>query len=349
MSRRRAAACLVYLCLACAQTPARVPPDACPMSLEPDAGTQGGTDGSLTWIERCPADHPSRRAGQGSDFDSARGVTVLFGGSTGGFIPGNLNDTWEWDGTNWTQRTPAVSPSPRANFGMAYDEVRHASVLVAGAGLGDGNGVPQNDTWEWDGTNWTQKFPDISPPVRSGPFVAYDSARQVVVLFGGWSANDKYLNDTWEWNGTTWTQRLPATSPPANGFGQYMVYDVKRAVTLLMRYPNELWEWDGTSWATAAFAAPDNMGPMGLAYDTRRNVTVLLVDISTRTQAGNLYSNETWQWDGTDLTDTPIPTLQTVAGGVSFSYDSRRAAMVLFGGTGTEGPTDRTWELLGSP
>ena len=36
-------------------------------------------------------------------YDSTRGVTVLFGGSVDGAV--YLNDTWEWDGTAWTQWT----------------------------------------------------------------------------------------------------------------------------------------------------------------------------------------------------------------------------------------------------
>ena len=33
-------------------------------------------------------------------YDAARVVTVLFGGHA---ATGPLGDTWEWDGTNWTQ------------------------------------------------------------------------------------------------------------------------------------------------------------------------------------------------------------------------------------------------------
>ncbi len=45
--------------------------------------------------------------------------------------------------------------------------------------------------------------------------MAWDAARQRVVLFGG-RANgpDFYLYDTWEWDGATWTLRNLAASPP---------------------------------------------------------------------------------------------------------------------------------------
>ena len=35
--------------------------------------------------------------------------------------------------------------------------------------------------------------------------MAYDAARGVTVLFGGYDGAN-YLGDTWEWNGTSWTQ-----------------------------------------------------------------------------------------------------------------------------------------------
>lgn len=62
---------------------------------------------------------------------------------------------------------------------------------------------PLSDTWEWDGTNWEQKAPAAAPSARQRHALAYDSARQRVVLFGGMErkSNGTYvdLNDTWEW------------------------------------------------------------------------------------------------------------------------------------------------------
>ncbi|MHB8878486.1 MAG: hypothetical protein ACYC8T_32720, partial [Myxococcaceae bacterium] len=46
-------------------------------------------------------------------------------------------------------------------------------------------------------------------PARYGHALAYDAARQRVVLFGG--LDSAYLTDTWEWDGTTWVRRTPDT------------------------------------------------------------------------------------------------------------------------------------------
>src|ERR1043165_4376506 len=70
---------------------------------------------------------PGARYGAGMAYDSARHVTVLFGGGVSGFS----NQTWEWNGVSWTQAQPLVSP-PATGEGslLAYDAARARVVLV---------------------------------------------------------------------------------------------------------------------------------------------------------------------------------------------------------------------------
>src|ERR1035438_5569144 len=71
-----------------------------------------------------------------------------------------------------------------------------------------------NDTWTWDGSNWTQKSPQTSPPGRTYAAMAYDSARGQAVLFGGNGSGNPYLGDTWVWDGSNWTQESLQNGPP---------------------------------------------------------------------------------------------------------------------------------------
>jgi hypothetical protein len=80
-------------------------------------------------------------------YDAARREVVRFGGSANGTTSGTLGDTWTWNGTTWTQKLPAASPSPRSNPGLAYDTFRGVVVLFGGANTGY-----LSDTWEWNGT-----------------------------------------------------------------------------------------------------------------------------------------------------------------------------------------------------
>ena len=66
-------------------------------------------------------------------------------------------------GVTWQLLAPAITPSPRWSHNMAYDAVRQRVVLFGGWGS---SGRRLNDTWEWDGVNWTQATPTQSPAAR---------------------------------------------------------------------------------------------------------------------------------------------------------------------------------------
>jgi hypothetical protein len=71
---------------------------------------------------------------------------VLVGGANGS---NNFFDTWVWDGTNWTQESPASSPSLRNLPAIAYDAARAQVVLFGGLDPFVGNGIFLNDAWVW--------------------------------------------------------------------------------------------------------------------------------------------------------------------------------------------------------
>jgi hypothetical protein len=136
-----------------------------------------------TWARRV-VPGPSGRDGHQMAYDSARGVTVLFGGTSYlGRIPNN--ETWEWNGTTWTQRSlTGTSPSPRTRFAMAYDSDRGVTVLHGGRTGIDPNSVLNDETWEWNGSTWTQRV-TAGPTARSDHTAAYDPVHRAMFTFGG--------------------------------------------------------------------------------------------------------------------------------------------------------------------
>jgi hypothetical protein len=104
-------------------------------------------------------------------------------------------------------KTPAVDG--RSAHAMAYDSSRARVVLFGGS-----TSIHLSETCEWDGSNWSRRFPSDSPPARSSHAMAYDSARSRVVVFGGRGLAG-LLSDTWEWDGTNWVHRSPGTGPTA--------------------------------------------------------------------------------------------------------------------------------------
>ena len=58
-----------------------------------------------------------------------------------------------------------------------------------------------DDTWEWDGIEWTEV--DIPGPTdtRGLMAMAYDPKRHMTVIFGGSSSgpHENFVNSTWEY------------------------------------------------------------------------------------------------------------------------------------------------------
>jgi hypothetical protein len=218
-------------------------------------------------------------------YDVARQRTVLFGG---GGAP--LADTWEWDGSNWTLRSPTSRPPARRSHAMTYDVTRQRTVLFGGY---DGTrGL--SDTWEWDGSNWTLRSPPSSPTARSNFAMAYDATRQRVVLFGGLDSSG-HVADTWEWDGSNWAQRSPASSPPAR-FEHALAYDGARQRVVLFGgrflfgpYYSDTWEWDGSNWTLRSpSTSPGARSGHAMAYDAARQRVVLFGPSGDTWFLGNL-------------------------------------------------------------
>jgi hypothetical protein len=88
------------------------------------------------------------------------------------------------------------------------------------------------DTWSWDCADWTQVF-DIGPSARAGGAMAFDAARERVVLLGGVSVTGA-IQDTWEWDAAEWTQ-VADTGPGARALSG-VAYDAVREQVVLFRW-----------------------------------------------------------------------------------------------------------------
>jgi len=204
---------------------------------------------------------------------------------------------------------PLATPNPVVRVFGGFDSNPNSSV---------GSVTARDSVDDWDGTLWADA--GSVPVVSSSPLrlrraaagVAYDSLRDVVVLYGGLldhgrGGDDPYsrAQDTWEWNRGTglWTLVCDPVSCPNPGRRSYFgfVYDSVRARVLLFGglavgggRANDVWEWDGNAWNQMSVSG---VGPAGrddaaVAYDPGN---ARLVVFGGRTGAG--LEDDLWQLD----------------------------------------------------
>ena len=89
-------------------------------------------------------------------YDRGLGRIVMFGGKQSWFLP-QTNQTWSFDGSNWTDITSSVGagPSGRWSARAVYDEARGRCVVFGG--IDNFNQFP-GDTWELVTTNVARHF-----------------------------------------------------------------------------------------------------------------------------------------------------------------------------------------------
>lgn len=214
---------------------------------------------------------PSTRRFAGMVYDPKLKKTVMYGGYNNNNY---FNDTWTWNGTEWTEVKPDKKERPpnRGQMAIWYDPGQQKVVLYGGIGRGSVNDLVTryDDMWAFNGTGWTKLTVAESPGARLGPQVAVNAATGKVLLFGGLRAEPLpedptgkklrqiFVNDTWEWDGTAtkWTRinTDPATPEPDVRENGSMAWDPVASKLVLFAgyadgfYRSDLWEWTGQDW-----------------------------------------------------------------------------------------------------
>ncbi|MGE3175468.1 MAG: Kelch repeat-containing protein [Planctomycetota bacterium] len=249
------------------------------------------------WRRAEPSTRPPGRAAPLMVFDRSRNTVLLHGGSS---TTSQRNDTWEWNGTDWTDRSPppALRPPLRiaGTTSMAFHDSTSTAILFSGTNPSTATAL--GDTWEWNGTNgtWTQRFPaGPTPGARFGHVMTYDVANSRILLFGGGSSATPFLIDTWGWDGTTWTQ-LSATGP-GNTFRQ-LGYDRDRGIAILFTNngtgPVATWEFDGITWQPVAATNEPGGGACRVGLPTYEDSRRQLLTVTAVYGSNGSARLETW-------------------------------------------------------
>jgi hypothetical protein len=161
----------------------------------------------VTWTNRTPVAStatPVARQFPILAYDEGRQKMFLFDGPQYSNYPASLSAFWEWDpiSAGWALRDPGDALDSGYSIYVAYDSIRKREVLLTDA---TSNATGNYETWEIDAkgpTFYVRALPG-TPSSRYSATMVFDSARGVMVLFGG-STGNGYSDETWEYNVTGW-------------------------------------------------------------------------------------------------------------------------------------------------
>ncbi|MGI8550563.1 MAG: Kelch repeat-containing protein [Dehalococcoidia bacterium] len=258
--------------------------------------------------------------------------------------------------------TPAASPSARAagapvtpggNPLARYSTNRYvlhgAAAAAEHPGAASNAPTPRHATAAVSGTaNWVQQCVSCAPPPRDAPGMAYDTATQSVVLFGGYDTIGP-IADTWTYTGSSsWTNVNPPTSP-SNRWAPAMASDGAGHIVLFGGFDasnaplGDTWIFNGTTWANVSpTQSPPARGGASLAYDAANGMLILFGGAG----CGSICS-DTWSFDGHTWTNvsTAGPSPRQGAGMV---YDPATRSLILFGGGANNVYVNDTWSWNGT-
>jgi cysteine-rich repeat protein len=322
-----------------------------------DTWTWDGT----SWTQAAPATSPAERAGHSMTYDVTHDQVVLYGGNV------NTSETWLWNGATWKPAAPTTTPAAVTAAALAYDAVVDRVVLFGGVthtldSKGHDVETAYDDTYLWNGTNWTivPRPADATkiPPPRYTASMVYDSVRQQVVLFGGNAPVAEPVgqrDDTWLFAAdSTWSRPDTSVTSPPTRRNPAMAYDARHGTVVLYggtvsAGDVDTWLWSDRSWVRLTTTPkPGARGGHEMVYDGKQ---ILLLG----GHVGASPRDDMWSWDGAAWTKLAPSTLPPGRSNFGFAYDAARDRVVLFGGKrafdpDTESPTAPladTWEWDG--
>lgn len=287
-----------------------------------------------TFRQLATAHSPPARSGAAM---ATLGATiVMFGGLDADGAP--LADTWSFDGTDWTLAAPANHPAARGRAALASlpPVAPPGSGRVVLFGGVDAAGNAANDTWEFDGADWTLRIPSGAPTAPTAP-AAGDDVVMTSHLAEAWLVSSA---GTWSWDGTRWLSRAaPSTSAPSRGalalgehHGTLTAVEFGVDPTFAIR----AFDWTATGW----LERPAATVPPGRVRTSATTLSDALVVFGGSNPSGAVSLGDFWSWDGTAF--KPIVSRAIPSPRARAAMTATADAALLFGGVG-EVALDDTW------
>ena len=274
--------------------------------------------------------------------------------------------TWRDSPVGWVELHPTVQPSNRTFASLVFDPTAGDTVLFGGMPAWpwcSGACSPLNDTWTYQGGNWTRLNLTNAPPPSEGAVMTFDSTDGYLLLFDG--VNHPF---TWKFSDGSWTNLTWSAGPgPSQRYGATLVDDPRDGSVLLFGgsswgpngcgpcYPpqefNDTWSfsagiWENLTPSLAASPSPRDSAVAG--YDAVDGYVVLFGGF--RTSAGGNGPSDAWtfsadHWNPVNRSaGLPWPNIQYDA---VTAFDEAKESLVVYGGVSSDGaPCSTAWGYI---
>jgi hypothetical protein len=288
-----------------------------------------GLGAGSTWARLNPAGTPpSPRALHTAIYDDRRDRMMVFGGRGGP----SVNDLWELTlsgSLEWRRiETAGTPPPPRFDHIAVFDASRYRILVFGGM---DAQGA-FNDAWSLSlagSPTWSVIVTSGSrPSARGGAQAIYDSVRDRIVLFGGYTQNFTPLGDVWQLSLSstpTWSALSPSGAAPLPRFAGATVYDTTRDRMLVVsgtdfvNYFDETWALQFTGFGTTCDWGRISGPTQGLTSRSDHKA-VYDVDADRLVSFGGFNLNgvlhDTWEMDFAAVVGVGDPDATADGGGV---------------------------------
>lgn len=345
-------------------------------------------DGSY-WQQRMPVTVPTARFGAAMAYCYANQRILMLGGGPGL----QIDYMYEWDGVNWTDTSNNPTNPPGFTGCLISTPWNGHVIRQFSVGVQNNNYVYYNDTWDFDGSNWSQIVTPSRPGFRNVANTCEFPPRQSVLWANGLKLTsstyppqvfgtdpmdreeDPWVLENGDWrriptearrgfpieatvydqvldstvilanrdfNGPTMGQRMQtwvlegdrmrqlslAVNPPYRANPRMARHDGLGRIVLFggglypPNGPADTWVFDGLQWVEDTFTPAPMPTPNGLAmvYDGVRNHIVLM-----------LYGRQDlWRWNGQGWSTWTAGQLPFKPYGI-LGYDPTRQRLVYFG------------------
>jgi Galactose oxidase, central domain len=355
-----------------------------------DTWTFDGMSWSKCTSTNCLSVGPSARYGASMAFDPATGTLVMYGGCSSTGCPSG--ETWSFDPANGGVWFLLLSSSPapaRMQAAMTYDP--QAGALLLWGGIEPGGGVVGGMGAMFAGGTWSDSVAPRAAALEEEPLpvfgaqMVYDSARHVVVLFGGCPATSvnpscsagSLFASSWTYANGTWTIACTQCGPPPR-WDAAMAYDAVDNYTVLFggcpdiaagnnscaAPMNDTWIFR-TSWTQLRLAhAPSVRADAAFGWDGFDRYDVLYGGWAGGIGGVNTSLNDTWTFVNGSWTQCvvatapPLPACSLAPGsptpgglfGAVMATDPTTGLLYLYGGMGNPGgpmPSNALWQFIG--